>query len=115
MKESDLTPEWIAENIFEWIFCPEQNWNDEIILSEWNKNGDHKSGPSLPTFKEPEWTGPLLEIANKLGNVSIQLYSEGTDNYAQIYRFNSNMLLGRGESQGLNYAIILAIAETKGL
>ncbi len=126
MKESDLTPEFIAEKILGWEFIPNYNWPMSDLISDcWIQHANDKNiipyfytKESLPTFKEPEWTGPLLEIADSIG--ANELYFSRIRKYENRPCYHMDFYLSEMEFYGpkslkRNCAIILAICEAKGL
>jgi hypothetical protein len=99
MKESDLTPEIIAEKIFGWKYKEYQGWSNGSSIV-WTSR-------SLPHFGKPEWTGLLLDKAAAIGVYSLV-------NWNGLFTF----LIGDSKvvkNKEINYAIILAICEAKGL
>jgi len=68
--------------------------------------------PSLPTFQESEWTGPLLEKAAQIGNPKV--YKSGPW-FCKIVKIDDRFdEIGFGCSDDLNYAIAEAILEAEG-
>lgn len=114
MKEGDLTPIFIIEQIFEARY--EHNYLFDIDNSgpAW-VFADKTAIPKreLPTFKEDEWTGILLKKASFLASRVELTKSYGFWFCKLIGKHKENFR--QAQSTQINHAIILAIAEAKGL
>ncbi|GBF40659.1 hypothetical protein [Leptospira johnsonii] len=117
MNPSNLTPEIIATKIWEWHKETRKIASGSII-EIWIGPTPKESGlmlsstgsvTGLPTFLEPEWTGPLLAKAGEIGKYD--LFFSGED-----FGFWFNRIGGTNThcSPFLNLAIAGAILEAIG-
>jgi hypothetical protein len=124
MNPSDLTPEIIATKIFKWN-KETRKIASGAIIEIWIGPTQKEAGlqlsstgniSGLPTFLEPEWTGPLLAKAAEVSKYyMLRFRKNGLYEFALWHKRKRNKKCVSegfdGRHKELNYAIADAILE----